>query len=72
MSEDIHKYLVKIPEEYSGEVMGKLTVLGVAVESIDTKNGTWAIKAQSRENVFNEFEPWLLDLTNGAGIIEKG
>jgi len=70
MKKETYEYIVKIPEIYAGEVMGRLTILDVAAESVDVKNGTWIITAQSRENILSEFEHWLLELTNGTGTIE--
>ena len=71
MEKERYEYIVRIPEIYAGEVMGRLTVLDVAVEDIETKNATWTITAQSGKSIINEFGSWLKELTDDVGVIEE-
>lgn len=71
MNEVFFKYLVKIPEEYTGEVVGKLTILDVEVNDIDVNHGAWTLSTRSRVDIFDSFKQWLFDATKGLGSIER-
>ena len=70
MSPNPFNYMVQTPEVYAGEVMGKLTALGVTVTNVETTEGVWRISAESQSDIRNEFTPWFLKVTNDLGIIE--
>jgi len=70
MKQPLYEYKITTPEVYAGEVMGELTVLDVAVENVEVKDGIWVINARSNNDITNKFRSWLLELTNNAGTIE--
>ncbi len=71
MKNEPQQYVVTIPEEFAGEVMGKLSVIGATLENCDKENGLLAINATSMKNVMENFKYWLSETTSGQGVVQE-
>ena len=50
---------LKVPEEFAGEVMGKITALGIFVDSVETSESIWTIRAGTDTRTLVELKHWL-------------
>lgn len=65
------RYVIRVPELYSGQTMGQLTSLGAEVDGVNVEDAIWIITASFRQDVAHSFESWLLAVTNGEGALER-
>ena len=63
----VKQYVVTTPEEYFGEVAGKLTVIGAALDAVENEKGLLTIHASAQEEIVTGFKEWLLEVTCGKG-----
>jgi len=61
------QYVVTTPEEYFGEVAGKLTVLGAKLVAVENKSGMLTIQASAQKKDVHGFNEWLVEITAGKG-----
>ncbi len=71
MKNELHKYTIKTPENYCGEIAGKLTSLGVMLKAINMKNGIVVMDVESETDIICGFKSWLSGLTNSKATIER-
>lgn len=71
MKNEPQQYAVTIPEEFAGEVMGKLSVIGATLENCNKESGLLTINATAMKNVMEDFKYWLSKVTSGQGIVQK-
>lgn len=71
MSDLPQQYRIVIPDEYGGEVMGKLSAIGATLEKLDRENNLLIISISSTPDLLDDFDRWLSKVTVGYGSIQK-
>ena len=73
MNESEQKFIVKFPEEYLGEVMGKLSAEGASPIDAYNDNGIFTIEASHLKSKLTQFQKWFEENTDGKGefVLER-
>ena len=69
-NDEVQQYIVTIPEEFAGEVMGKLSAIGATLERYEKKDMLLKLCITSVASVMEGFDIWLSEATGGKGVIQ--
>lgn len=67
----LRQYSIHVPEIHVGSVVGKLSSMYVELIEITSNGDTALISTQPTQAIDKKFEKWLLDITDGTGVIES-